>query len=139
MLADFVIRGRGVKARVVLLAVSQLLAAPFAAGALYLEYPLCFLTLLPNYLLGEGVVIMTVAANVKFNNVLKTGEMWIGVAFACVLDIVPVAIRTTSVALFAFILNMIGGNMNLLVSPLESTGLNIREVCSSLLHIKDNY
>ena len=77
----------------------QVLAAPFAAGALFLPYPWCFLTLIPSNVIGE---------------------MWIGVTTAIVVDLAPTKIRTASVALYLFIITIIGGNFNLLVSPLRS-------------------
>ncbi len=77
----------------------QVLAAPFAAGALFLPYPWCFLTLIPSNVIGE---------------------MWIGVTTAIVVDLAPTKIRTAAIALYLFIITIIGGNFNLLVPPLKS-------------------
>ena len=49
-----------------------MMAAPFAAGALFLPFPWCFISLLPAFAFGE---------------------MWIGVTIAVVVDIVPVLIQ----------------------------------------------
>lgn len=76
----------------------QLLAAPFAAGALFLPDPWCFLSLIPSNVIGE---------------------MWIGVASAMVVDVAPSKIRTACIAIYLFIITMIGGNFNLLVPPLQ--------------------
>ena len=76
----------------------QLLAAPFAAGALFLPYPWCFISLIPSNVIGE---------------------MWIGVSTAIIVDLVPSKIRTTSIAVYLFIITVIGGNFNLLVPPLQ--------------------
>jgi len=57
----------------------QILAAPFAAGALFLPYPWCFLSLIPSNVIGE---------------------MWIGVTTAIVVDLAPTKIRTAAVALY---------------------------------------
>ena len=76
----------------------QMLAAPFAAGALFLPYPWCFLSLIPSNVIGE---------------------MWVGVASAIVVDLVPSSIRTSAVAVYLFIITVIGGNFNLLVAPLR--------------------
>ncbi len=46
--------------------------------------------------------------------------MWIGVASAFVVDIVPTKIRTACIAVYLFIITMIGGNFNILVAPLQS-------------------
>ena len=47
------------------------------------------------------------------------GEMWIGVCVAVVIDLVPADLTTSSVAVYFFIIQIIGGNMNLLVPPIE--------------------
>ena len=73
-------------------------AAPFAAGALFLPYPWCFLSLIPSNIIGE---------------------MWIGVTSAIIVDLAPTKIRTASLALYFFIITVIGGNFNLLVEPLN--------------------
>ena len=76
----------------------QLAAAPFAAGALFLPYPWCFLSLIPSNVIGE---------------------MWIGVTSAIIIDLAPSKIRTASLALYFFIITVIGGNFNLLVPPIR--------------------
>ena len=78
----------------------QLLASPFLVGALFLPpTPWAFLSLLPAYLVGE---------------------MWIGVCLAIVISLVPVDTASAAIALFLFIINNIGGTLNLLVPPLET-------------------
>ena len=47
------------------------------------------------------------------------GEMWIGVLIAIVVDMVPADLTTSSVAVYFFIIQIIGGNMNLLVTPIS--------------------
>ena len=76
----------------------QVAAAPFAAGALFLPYPWCFLSLIPSNVIGE---------------------MWIGVTSAIIVDLAPAKIRTASLGLYLFIITVIGGNFNLLVSPIK--------------------
>ena len=73
-------------------------AAPFLFGALYLSPPWAFLSLIPAYL---------------------TGEMWIGVCLAVVMDLVPLSLTSTAVAIYLFIINNIGGSLNLAVPMLE--------------------
>ena len=75
----------------------QILAAPFAAGALFLPYPWCFISLIPSNLFGE---------------------MWVGVTSAIVVDLAPSKIRTGVVAVYLFIITVIGGNFNLIVTPI---------------------
>ena len=75
-----------------------MLAAPFAAAALFLPAPWCFLTLIPSNVIGE---------------------MWVGVLSAIVVDISPTKIRTSVIAIYLFIITVIGGNFNVLVPPVE--------------------
>ena len=76
----------------------QLLAAPFLFGTLYLKPPWAFLSLLFSYL---------------------TGEMWFAVALAVAMEMVPYDISSSGVALYLFVINIIGGNINLILPPLE--------------------
>lgn len=49
--------------------------------------------------------------------------MWIGVALTVIVELAPKALRTSVVAYFGFIIDMIGGNIPLAVPPLkEATG-----------------
>ena len=50
--------------------------------------------------------------------------MWIGVTLALVVDLVPSYIRTTVIAVYLFIITLIGGNFNLIVAPLIDAGLS---------------
>ncbi|XP_028410997.1 uncharacterized protein LOC114533625 isoform X2 [Dendronephthya gigantea] len=94
VISDCVIKNRGLYAR--------LFGAPFAAGALFLHPPYCFLSL--------------IAANI-------IGEMWIGVALTVIVELAPKALRTPVVAYYGFIIDIIGGNVPLAVPPLkEATG-----------------
>jgi len=79
-----------------------MIAAPFAAGALFLPFPWCFISLLPAFAFGE---------------------MWIGVTLAVVVDIVPVLIQGSVIAMFLFVITVIGGNFNILVTVFVQAGL----------------
>merc|ERR1711871_281864 len=104
-ISDRVVKKHGLQARIVVLVVSQLVAAPFCAGALLLRTsgehpsPLPFLSLIP--------------ANV-------IGEMWVGVTLTVVMELVPAGMRGTAIAVYLFIISNIGGNANVLVTPLRS-------------------
>ena len=50
--------------------------------------------------------------------------MWIGVTLALVVDLVPSYIRTTTIAVYLFIITLIGGNFNLLVVACIEAGLS---------------
>lgn len=97
-ISDRVVKRRGLYARIFVLVASQFLAAPFAAGALFLDVPWSFISLIP--------------ANV-------IGEMWVGVTLAVVVELVPAHIRTAAVAVYLFIITNIGGNVPLLVPPIQ--------------------
>ena len=98
-ISDRLVFGRSAYVRIWVLVVSQLLAAPFAAGALFLSPPLCYLSLIPSNVIGE---------------------MWVSVTMTVVLELVPVYLRTSSVAVYFFIITNIGGNVNPLVSVIKS-------------------
>ncbi len=42
-----------------------------------------------------------------------------GVASATIIDLAPTVIRTSSIAIYLFIITIIGGNFNVLVSPIQ--------------------
>ena len=48
------------------------------------------------------------------------GEMWIAVCIAIVIDIVPNDITASAIAVFFFVIQILGGNMPLLVPPLQT-------------------
>lgn len=97
MISDRVLKTRGPTARIWVLVITQILATPFAAGALFMPVPWNFISLIPANVIGEA---------------------WVGVTLAVVIELVPVPMRTTSVAIYLFIISVIGGNMNLLIPPL---------------------
>ncbi len=47
------------------------------------------------------------------------GEMWIGVCIAVVVELVPSDLTASAVAVYFFIIQLIGGNMNLLETPIR--------------------
>jgi len=49
--------------------------------------------------------------------VLFAAEMWFGIVFAVVVEIVPLNLRSTTVGVFLFVMNNIGGNLPILVEP----------------------
>ena len=75
------------------------MAAPFLIGTLYSPLPWAFLCLLFAFI---------------------AGEMWFGVCIAVVIEMVPSEIASGSLALYMFLVNNIGGNLNLILPPLES-------------------
>ncbi|KAF2352636.1 Major facilitator superfamily [Trinorchestia longiramus] len=96
--SDRLVKKIGVKARLYVLSGSQLVATPFAAGVLYLEPPAAMYSLLGAYLFAE---------------------MWFGILFAVLLDLVLPSVKSSTLAFFLFVMNNIGGNAPLLVEPLR--------------------
>lgn len=47
------------------------------------------------------------------------GEMWIGICLTVVVELIPTHVRTSAVAVYLFIISNVGGNMPLLVPPLQ--------------------
>lgn len=43
--------------------------------------------------------------------------MWFGIVFAVLVEIVPVQVRSTTVGIFLFVMNNVGGNLPILVDP----------------------
>lgn len=52
-----------------------------------------------------------------FSLLILAAEMWFGIAFAVVVEIVPLQIRSTMIGLFLFVINNIGGNLPIAVDP----------------------
>lgn len=98
-ISDMVVKGRGIYARVAVIIASLLLAAPFAAGTLFFDPPWAYVCQIPTYLFGE---------------------MWIGITLAIVVELIPSTVRTSAVAVYLFIISNIGGNMPLLVPPIQN-------------------
>jgi len=56
---------------------------------------------------------------------LSAGEMWVGITLAVVIEVVPVPLRTSAVAVYMFIISNIGGNVPLLVPLLKTAFHNL--------------
>jgi len=54
-----------------------------------------------------------------------SGEMWVGITLAVVIEVVPVPVRTSAVAVYLFIISNVGGNVPLLVPVLKSAFENL--------------
>jgi hypothetical protein len=92
-------RAYGLVGRLAVLVFSQLAATPLAFGVLWISYPTCaFLCLFFSYVIGE---------------------MWIGVSLAVVVELRKKT-ATSAVAVYIFAINMIGGNMVVLVPLVRS-------------------
>lgn len=47
--------------------------------------------------------------------------MWFGILFAMVVEIVPLHVRSTTVGVFLFVMNNIGGNLPIAVEPVSKS------------------
>lgn len=52
--------------------------------------------------------------------------MWFGIVFAILVEIVPLKVRSTTVGIFLFVMNNIGGNLPIVVEPV-SKAIGYRE------------
>ncbi|XP_024892344.1 uncharacterized protein LOC112467778 isoform X1 [Temnothorax curvispinosus] len=96
LVSDKFVAKMGIRSRVACLAISQLIATPFAFGSVYFNPLWAMITLAISYFFAE---------------------MWFGIVFAVVVEIVPLKLRSTTVGVFLFVMNNIGGNLPILVEP----------------------
>ncbi|XP_043478293.1 putative metabolite transport protein HI_1104 isoform X2 [Leptopilina heterotoma] len=96
VVSDKFVAKMGIKSRVAVLAISQLVATPFAFGSVYFDPLWAMITLGISYFFAE---------------------MWFGILFAILVEIVPLSVRSTTVGIFLFVMNNIGGNLPILVEP----------------------
>ncbi|XP_031635813.1 uncharacterized protein LOC116348815 [Contarinia nasturtii] len=96
VVSDVFVAKMGIKSRVAVLAISQLISTPGAFGSVYFEPVWAMITLGISYFFAE---------------------MWFGIVFAVLVEIVPFQVRSTTVGIFLFVMNNIGGNLPILVDP----------------------
>ncbi|XP_047343477.1 probable glucarate transporter isoform X1 [Vespa velutina] len=96
VVSDKFVAKMGIRSRVAVLAISQLIATPPAFGSVYFEPRWAMLSLGFSYFFAE---------------------MWFGIVFAIVVEIVPLNLRSTTIGVFLFVMNNIGGNLPILVEP----------------------
>ncbi|KAJ8682908.1 hypothetical protein QAD02_018700 [Eretmocerus hayati] len=103
--SDRFVAKMGVRSRVAFLFLSQALAAPGAFGSLYFSPVGAIISLGISYFFAE---------------------MWLGIVFAVVIEIVPLSMRSTITGIFLFFMNTIGGDLPILVEPV-SKAIGYRE------------
>lgn len=99
LLSDRVAKKADPSKRIWVLVLSQIIAAPFVILVLYLDPPYSYYCLIPTYIIGE---------------------MWIGVCLSVVVELVPENLRITGIGVYFFIITNIGGNMQVLVPPIQN-------------------
>ncbi|KRT85381.1 membrane transporter [Oryctes borbonicus] len=98
VVSDKFVAKMGIRSRVAVLSISQLISTPGAFGSVYFEPTWAMITLGLSYFFAE---------------------MWFGILFAILVEIVPLRIRSTTVGMFLFVMNNIGGNLPILVDPVS--------------------
>ncbi|XP_032671900.1 D-xylose transporter [Odontomachus brunneus] len=96
IVSDKFVAKMGIRSRVACLAISQIIATPPAFGSVYFNPLWAMITLGFSYFFAE---------------------MWFGIVFAVVVEIVPLNLRSTTIGVFLFVMNNIGGNLPILVEP----------------------
>jgi len=96
--SDRLVKHLGLPSRLWLLFVTTLAAAPLAVGTLYFKPPGAFGCLIGYYFLAET---------------------WFAVLFTVIVEIVPPEVRSTCIAVFLFLMNLVGGNLPVIVAPLR--------------------
>lgn len=97
IVSDKIVKKMGVRSRVLVLALSQLISTPGAFGSVYFDPFWAMVSLATSYFFAE---------------------MWFGIVFAVIVEIVPMEFRSSVVGVFMFVINNIGGNLPILVDPL---------------------
>jgi hypothetical protein len=112
--------------RPIVAGVSALVSTPFVVLALYASYPGCFLYFIPSGFVSLRprpryssssllFVLLFISLPCSLSLSRQTGEMYIGASLALLSDVTPTDLIVPSVALFMFIITLIGGNAPLLV------------------------
>eukprot|EP00092_Neocalanus_flemingeri_P010484 GFUD01011295.1.p1 GENE.GFUD01011295.1~~GFUD01011295.1.p1 ORF type:complete len:473 (+),score=126.28 GFUD01011295.1:388-1806(+) len=97
--SDRLVQVLGLPSRLWLLSACTLLAAPLAVGTLYFPPPGAFGCLIVYYFFAET---------------------WFAVLFTVIVEIVDPEVRSTCIAIFLFLMNLVGGNLPVIVAPLRS-------------------
>uniref|UniRef100_A0A1A9ZLE7 Major facilitator superfamily (MFS) profile domain-containing protein n=1 Tax=Glossina pallidipes TaxID=7398 RepID=A0A1A9ZLE7_GLOPL len=96
IVSDRIVAKMGVRSRAIVLALSQLVATLPAFGSVYFNPLWAMITLGLSYFFAE---------------------MWFGIVFAIVVEIVPLKVRSSTIGVFLFVMNNIGGNLPIFVDP----------------------
>ncbi|ALC48350.1 CG14439 [Drosophila busckii] len=96
VVSDKIVAKMGIRSRAFVLALSQLIATLPAFGSVYFDPMWAMITLGLSYFFAE---------------------MWFGIVFAIVVEIVPLRVRSSTIGVFLFVMNNIGGNLPILVDP----------------------
>ncbi|CAB3219906.1 unnamed protein product [Arctia plantaginis] len=96
IISDKYVEKMGIRSRVMVLGLSQLIATLPAFGSV---------------IFGPLWAMITLAISYFF------AEMWFGIVFTILVEIVPLSVRSTTIGVFLFVMNNVGGNLPILVDP----------------------
>lgn len=96
IVSDKIVAKMGIRSRGYVLALSQLISTVPAFGSVYFNPTWAMITLALSYFFAE---------------------MWFGILFAIVVEIVPLKMRSSVIGIFLFVMNNIGGNLPIAVDP----------------------
>lgn len=96
--SDWIKQRLGLRARLWLLGAMLLISSPFAFMVLYFPPPESCYILLVYYLFAET---------------------WFSILFTIIVELVPAAVKTSMIGMTLFFMNIIGGNITLVIDPLE--------------------
>jgi len=97
-LSDRLVKRLGLHSRLWLLSACTFLSVPFSFGTLYFSPPYAFVSLIIYYFFAET---------------------WFAVLFTVIVEIVSPEVRSTCIAIFLFSMNLVGGNLPVIVTPLK--------------------
>jgi len=97
-LSDIAVKKMGMHSRLWILAASQICAVPLSVGVLSVEPPYMFVCLLFYYFFAET---------------------WFAVLFTVIVEIVPHSVKAVVIAMFLFLMNNVGGQIPLLITPIS--------------------
>ncbi|EDW78202.1 uncharacterized protein Dwil_GK16301 [Drosophila willistoni] len=100
IVSDKIVAKMGIRSRAFVLALSQLISTLPAFGSVYFDPLWAMITLGLSYFFAE---------------------MWFGIVFAIVVEIVPLRVRSSTIGVFLFVMNNIGGNLPILVDPVAKS------------------
>jgi len=98
-LSDRLVKRLGLHSRLWFLSACTTLAVPFSFGTLYFPPPYAFVSLIIYYFFAET---------------------WFAVLFTVIVEIVSPEVRSTCIAVFLFSMNLVGGNLPVIVAPLRN-------------------
>jgi len=97
--SDRLVKFLGLHSRLWLLSACTLISSPLAVGTLYFPPPGAFGFLILYYFFAET---------------------WFAVLFTVIVEIVDPEVRSTCIAIFLFLMNLVGGNLPVIVAPLRT-------------------